>query len=147
MRNAPATFQRLINKVLSGLECCTGYFDDVIVYSSNWEEHVTQIAALFDRLSAANLTINLAKCELGKATVTYLGKIVGMGQVRLIEVKIEPINNFPVPVNRRELHCFLGTVGYYRGFCKNFSTIAFPLTNLLSPRLPFYLVPGVSTGS
>ncbi len=79
VRNAPDTFQRLVNSVLYGMHGCEAYLDDVVLYSNIWTDH----------FAAANLTINLAKCEFGKARVTYLGKVVGGGQVRPVEVKIE----------------------------------------------------------
>ncbi|XP_048044029.1 uncharacterized protein LOC125266937 isoform X1 [Megalobrama amblycephala] len=137
VRNAPATFQRLVNRVLSGLRGCEAYLDDVVLYSSSWLEHLAQIRELFERLAEANLTINLAKCEFGKATVTYLGKVVGRGCVKPISAKVEAICSFPVPVTRRELRRFLGMVGYYRGFCRNFATVVAPLTDLLSPKTSF----------
>lgn len=74
MRNAPATFQRLVNKVLKGVVDCEAYLDDVVIYSSSWSQHVAQLEEVFHRLAVANLTLNLAKCEFGQATVTYLGK-------------------------------------------------------------------------
>lgn len=77
VRNAPATFQQLVNRVLSGLSGCEAHLDDVVLFSSSWTEHLDQIRELFVRLAEANLTINLAKCKFGKATVTYLGKVVG----------------------------------------------------------------------
>ena len=43
MKNAPATFQRLINTVISGLEGCSAYIDDVVVYSDTWEEHLKHL--------------------------------------------------------------------------------------------------------
>ncbi len=61
LRNAPATFQRLMNRVVSGLEGCAVYLDDVVVYSDSWEEHVRRVRALFERLVWARLTVNLAK--------------------------------------------------------------------------------------
>ncbi len=67
LRNAPATFQRLMNRVIAGLEGCAVYLDDVVVYSDTWLEHKCRIRALFDRLAAANLTVNLSKCEFAKA--------------------------------------------------------------------------------
>lgn len=81
VRNAPATFQRLVNHVLSGMTGCEADLDDVVLRSSVWSEHLDQMRELFRHLSAANLTINLAKCEFSKATVTYLGKVVGRGHV------------------------------------------------------------------
>ena len=81
MKNAPATFQRLINKVITGLGGCEAYIDDVIVYSDSWETYLEILEELFDRLSEANLTVNLMKSEFGCGTVTYLGHEVGQGQV------------------------------------------------------------------
>ncbi len=62
---------------------------------------------------------------------------MGGGQVRPVESKVEAIIHFPVPTTRRELLRFLGMVGYYRNFCINFSVVASPLTDLLSPKVPF----------
>uniref|UniRef100_A0A3B3H3T2 Gypsy retrotransposon integrase-like protein 1 n=1 Tax=Oryzias latipes TaxID=8090 RepID=A0A3B3H3T2_ORYLA len=137
MRNAPATFQRLINTVLRDVSGCEAYLDDVVVCSSCWPDHLSQLSDVFLRLTKANLTLNLAKCVFGQATVTYLGKVVGCGQVCPVEAKIEAIVNFCVPSTRRDLRRFLGMAGYYRGFCKNFSIVAAPLTTLLSPKVSF----------
>ena len=111
LRNAPATFQRLMNMVVSGLEGCAVYLDDVVIYRDTWEDHVCRIKRLFDRLRDANLTVNLAKCEFAKATVTYLGKVVGQGQVRPIQAKVLAIKNYPVPTTKKELMCFFGLGG------------------------------------
>ncbi|KAL1281191.1 hypothetical protein QQF64_015791 [Cirrhinus molitorella] len=78
---------------------------------------------VFRRLSAESLTLNLKKCEFAKASVTYLGKQVGNGQVRPLDGKIAAILEYPIPTTRRELRRFLGMVGYYRCFCKNFSSV------------------------
>lgn len=69
--------------------------------------------------------------------MTYLGKKVGQGQVKPVEAKVEAILDFPTPRNKRELRRFLGMVGYYRGFCKNFATVVTPLTDLLSTAKKF----------
>ncbi len=89
---------------------------------------------MFIHLERASLTLNLEKCVFGQATVTYLGKQVGQGQVKPVEVKVMAIMEFPVNVTQRELSRFLGMVDYYRNFCKNFSTVVTSLTNLLSPK-------------
>ena len=141
MKNSPATFQRLINQVVSGLPGCDAYIDDVIIYSETWEEHLDIMRKLFERLSAAKLTVNLSKCEFGKATVTFLGHVVGQGLVKPIEAKVTAICEFPAPVGKRQLMRFLGMAGYYRKFCPNFSTIAEPLTRLLGKRVKFVWSP------
>ena len=91
LRNAPATFQRLMNLVTAGLVGCAVYLDDVVVFSDTWVDHIQRIAALFSRLAGAHLTVNLAKCEFAKATVTYLGRVVGQGQVRPVDAKVRAI--------------------------------------------------------
>lgn len=83
------------------------------------------------------MTLNLAKCEFGKASVTYLGKQVGHGQVRPVNAKVEAVLSFPVSTSMRELQSFLWMVGYYLCFCKNFSAVVAPLTRLCSPVAPF----------
>ena len=88
-------------------------------------------------MRGAKLTSNLIKSEFSKATVLYLGRIVGQGRVRPLDAKIQTITKFPIPTSRRELARLLGMAGYYRNFCLNFSEIAAPLTNLLSKKVKF----------
>ncbi|KAI2649596.1 Retrovirus-related Pol polyprotein [Labeo rohita] len=107
LRNAPATFQRLVNIVLADVPNCSAHLDDLVIYTMSWQEHLSSLRLVFERLSNASLTLNLAKCEFGKATVTYLGKEVGQGQVRPVEAKVTAILEFPVPITRRELRRFL----------------------------------------
>lgn len=95
MKNSPASFQRLINKVIVDLEGCGAYVDDVVIYSKTWEEHLRTIRKFFERLSRAMLTTNLSKSEFGKAQVTYLGQVVGQGEVNPVSAKVEAIANFP----------------------------------------------------
>uniref|UniRef100_A0A669BX09 Gypsy retrotransposon integrase-like protein 1 n=1 Tax=Oreochromis niloticus TaxID=8128 RepID=A0A669BX09_ORENI len=133
LRNAPATFQRLMAKVLVGVNNCDAYLDDVVIYSSTWSDHLQTLSLVFSCFQKSSLTLNLAKCEFGRATVTYLGKQVGQGQVWPVTAKIQAIVEFPVPQMRRALRRFLGMCGYYRGFCKNFATVVVPLTDLISP--------------
>ncbi len=141
MRNAPSTFQRLMRIVLGGVENCEAYLDDIVIYSSSWEEHVISLREVFSRLAGASLTLNLAKCEFAKATVVYLGKIVGQGQVRPVDAKISAVMEFPAPKNKRDLRRFLGMAGYYRGFCRNFASVVSQLTDLLSTAQVFMWTP------
>ena len=135
MKNSPATFQRLINTIIAKIEHCEAYIDDAIIYNDEWNHHMGTIKAFVDKLSEAKLTINLAKSEFCHAASTFLGHIVGQGQVKPIEAKVEVISDFPVPICKRQLMSFLGMASYYRKFCNNFS--AEPLTNLLSKRMRF----------
>ena len=120
MKNSPATFQRMVNKLVRDIDGCEGYIDDVVIYSDNWSDHIRQIKCFFQIMREAKLTINLMKSEFGKATVKYLGHIVGQGQVRPLDAKIQTIVKYPIPTSRKEIARFLGMAGYYRNFCLNF---------------------------
>lgn len=114
--NPPATFQRLMNRVVAGLSGCAVYLDDVVIFSNTEEEHLQRVGALFDRLVWANLTVNLSKCEFARATVT-LGKVVGQGEVRPVEAKVAAIQKCSLPATKKELMqcCCKLTNGGWRG--------------------------------
>ena len=116
MRNSPVIFQRMING-------CEAYIDDVVTLG--------RISLLNCRFSEDNLTINLSKSEFGHAEMTFLGHIMGNGQVKPTSAKIQAIVNHPTLRDKQKLRHFLGMAGYYRRFCHNFSLITAPLTNLL----------------
>ena len=137
MKNSPATFQRLINRLIADIDGCEACIDDVIIYSNSWETHLQIMRKFFQRLSEANLTINLVKSEFGCGHVTYLGHIVGQGKVKPITAKIEAICAFPQPSTKKQVMNFLGMAGYYRKFCPNFSTVTEPLIALLRKNVKF----------
>ena len=92
MRNVPVTFQRFINQVTAEVEECEAYIDKVIIYSDNWSDHVKQLRTFFDKFKEAKFTVNVAKSEFGCAQVSYLGHIVGQGEVKPIDAKVEAIS-------------------------------------------------------
>lgn len=137
IRNAPASFQRLVNTVLNDMPDYEAFSDDIVLYSRTWPAHMCQMHKLFQRLTEANFTLNLAKSEFAKAKITYLGNVVGGVEVRPAEAEVAAILEFPAPADRHSLRRFLGMVGYYRSFCQNFSSIVSPLIDLLIPKVPF----------
>ncbi|XP_063586255.1 uncharacterized protein LOC134763618 [Penaeus indicus] len=145
MRNAPATFQRLMNFLTAGLEGVRCYLDDLVVWSSSWEDHLIRLRALFSTLAEANLTVNLMKSEFGHAHVIFLGHVVGQGQLAPVAAKIEAVQQYPTPSTRKSLMRFIGLAGYYRRFCKNFAQVSTPLTDLLSTKRTFKWSPECQT--
>jgi len=98
LRNAPATFSRLVTTLLKGLEYCSGaYLYDIIIFSNTWEDHLKHLKLVFDRVRKAGLTLNLKKCVFATGEVDYLGHYVGLGKVQPIEKKVEALMNFPRP--------------------------------------------------
>ena len=137
MKNSAASFQRLTNKIIQDLDGTAVYIDDIIVFSDSWLEHIQRLRNLFKRLEDANLTINLAKSEIAKSSLDYLGFKIGNGELHPLKPKIQVITDFPIPKTRKELRRFLGMIGFYRKFCRNFSDVVSPLTNLTSPKKGF----------
>lgn len=136
LSNAPATQQRLVD-MLFGPEFelrvfC--YLDDIIIISKSFEEHVTLLNRVLDKLRLANLTINLSKCKFFRNQLKYLGYVVDEQGLRTDPEKVEAILNFPTPTTRKEVKRFLGTASWYRRFIPNFSTIAGPLNLLTSTK-------------
>ncbi|XP_036148743.1 uncharacterized protein LOC118647611 [Monomorium pharaonis] len=133
LKNAPSTFQRLMDNVLSGLQGneLFVYMDDIVIYARSLKEHEVKFERLMKRLKAANLQLQPDKCEFLRQEVAYLGHIICADGVRPDPNKVEAVIKFPVPKNVKNIKQFLGLVGYYRKFIPNFSKIAKPLTDLL----------------
>ncbi|KMQ92398.1 enzymatic polyprotein endonuclease reverse [Lasius niger] len=143
LKNAPATFQRLMDNVLTGLQGneLFVYLDDIVVYARSLEEHKIKIENLMQRLRKANLQLQPEKCQFLRNEVVYLGHVIGSDGVKPDPNKIHAMKNFPIPKNPKNIKQFLGLTGYYRRFIKNFSKIAKPLTDLLKKDKPFIWTP------
>jgi transposase InsO family protein len=133
LKNAPSTFQRLMNSALSGLQGiqCFVYLDDIVTYSFDLESHIKNLSNIFDRLRHFNLKLQPDKCEFLRKEVSYLGHIITDDGVRPNPEKIKAVQEFPQPQCPKDIKSFLGLVSYYRRFIKDISKISKPLTNLL----------------
>lgn len=130
LKNAPATFQRLMDNVLSGLQGneLFVYMDDIVLYAKSLREHEVKFERLMKRLREANLKLQPDKCEFLRHEVAYLGHIICSDGVRPDPEKIKSIMEFPRLKNPINIKQFLRLAGYY---IPNFSKVAKPLTDLL----------------
>ena len=133
LKNAPSTFQRVMDDVLRGLQnqICLVYLDDIIIFATSLQEHLERLRLVFDRLRDANLKIQVDKCEFLQREVAYLGHIITPDGVKPNPDKISAILNFPIPKTTKQIKSFLGLLGYYRKFINNFAKITKPMTKLL----------------
>ena len=137
LHGAPATFQRLMDQVLTGTNGYAGaYLDDVIVYSSSWEEHLQHLQDVLQRIEVAGLTINPAKCAVAKRETEYLGYVIGGGVIKPQVQKLEAIQKCPLPRTKTQVRSFLGMAGWYRRFVPNFSVRPPALTDLTRKSCP-----------
>lgn len=139
IQGGPATFQRLMDILLAGLEyrIALAYLDDVIVYGKNRTQCFERLELVFQRLRAANLKLKPSKCELFKKELLYLGYVVSGQGIKCDPRKIEAIKTWQRPHTVRQVRVFLGMVNYYNRFIKSFSEIAYPLYRLTRKKLTF----------
>ena len=132
LRNAPGTFQRLMNKVFTDNlgKFIAVYLDDILIFSRNMEEHWKHLRWALDRLREAKLYGRLHKCEFLKDQVEFLGFEVSPRGIQALPGKVRAIIDWPRPKGVHDVRSFLGLASYYRRFVRGFSEMARPLTAL-----------------
>jgi hypothetical protein len=127
LKNAPAHFSRMMAEVFEGLSFVTIYLDDVTIHSKSWEEHIEHVKTVLERIRKTGLWMNESKCQWAQMEVKTLGHIVSFRKIMPDGEKVRAIKDFTVPKNKKAIRQFLGLVGYYRKFIKDFAKIAEPL--------------------
>lgn len=132
LSNAPSTFERLMERVLAGLQwqLCLVYLDDVIVFSQGIPQHIKRLEEVLTRIETAGLKLKPKKCHLFRRKVDFLGHVVSGQGIATNPEKIKAVEEWGTPKDLHEVRSFLGLCSYYRRFIKGFSTIAKPLTRL-----------------
>ena len=133
LSNSPATFQRLIDEVITPemAPYCYAYLDDIIIATETFEEHLLWLKKVFHRLSEAGLILNPEKCEFCRAEVKYLGFVVNNKGLQVDPDKIAPIRDYPAPKNIRQVRRWMGMTSWYRRFIPDYATRMSPVTALL----------------
>ncbi|GBO36301.1 Retrovirus-related Pol polyprotein from transposon 17.6 [Araneus ventricosus] len=130
LRNASASFQRLMNLVLAGLNefQISCYIDDLVIAAGSFDEYLAKLEMVFQRLQKANLKVKPSKCSFLKDQITYLGHTVREGQVYPDKKNLDSIREALPPKTKRQVRSFLGLTRFYRKFIPKYSEIALPLT-------------------
>ncbi|KAA0054966.1 transposon Ty3-I Gag-Pol polyprotein isoform X1 [Cucumis melo var. makuwa] len=133
LSNAPSTFMRLMNKVLHPFlnKFIIVYFDDILVFSKTYDQHLQHIDQLFQVLNHNELYVNLKKCIFCSNEIAFLGFIIRKDHVLMDEKKVEAIKNWSTPTTVIQVQAFLGLASFYRKFIQNCSSIAAPITDCL----------------
>ncbi|QRW22921.1 Retrotransposable element Tf2 protein [Rhizoctonia solani] len=131
--NAPATFQHFMNKLFKDLldACVIIYLDDILIYSQDDKTHTQHVHKVLQRLMANQLFCKASKCTFHITLVEYLGIIVFDKGFSLDKLKIQAVQEWPMPTKVKEVQLFLGFANFLCQFVANYSHMARPLHNLV----------------
>lgn len=116
LTNSPSEYQRIMQECLGDyhLKICFIYLDDLIIFSSSFEEHLERLELILTRLEECGIKLSAEKCSFVQRKVKFLGHIVSENGLETDPEKSSKIANYPTPVNIDELRSFLALAGYYR---------------------------------
>ncbi|GKC35849.1 putative reverse transcriptase domain-containing protein [Tanacetum coccineum] len=132
LTNAPVVFMDLMNRVCKPYldKFVIVFIDDILIYSRNKEEHANHLRRILELLKKEKLYAKFSKCDFWISIVQFLGHLIDNQGLHVDPAKIEAVKNWASPTTPTEIRQFLGLVGYYRRFIKDFSKIAKSLTEL-----------------
>nr|XP_028961481.1 LOW QUALITY PROTEIN: uncharacterized protein LOC103409283 [Malus domestica] len=137
--NAPATFQRCMMSIFTGLveHVVEVFMDDFSVFGDSFDQCLQNLSLVLDRCIKTNLVLNWEKCHFMVRQGIVLGHLISNRGIEVDKAKIDAIEKLPPPTTVKSVRSFLGHAGFYRRFIKDFSNISRPLCNLLAKDAPF----------
>ena len=129
--------------ILKDFNFAIAYLDDIIIFSRTPEEHLPHIKQVFEKSQAAKFSMKLSKCHFFTKEIQYLGHILSTKGIQPLPLRTQVIQHMHLPKTPKQVHSFLGLVGYYRKFIKNFEKIAKPLTLLTCQEVKFDWTPTI----
>lgn len=136
LTNAPAAFQRYMEGCLGDLrdEVCVPYLDDVLVFSSSFEQHIQNVRQVLQRQRESGIKLRPKKCDFFKSEVCYVGRVISAEGYKINPKEGEAVQalKHETPTTVREVRKLMGFLSYYRSYIPDFSRIAKPLYELLA---------------
>lgn len=143
LTNAPATFQRMINALLTGLKGVSlqCFIDDICIANDAWDEHLEMLDQVMNVVRRANLKLKSSKCTFGAEKVVFLGHEISADGIRQEQEKVRALENLSAPTDQSGVRRVLGMMNHYRKFVENFAMKAAPLTRLTRKKVSFHWGP------
>ena len=132
--NVPVTFQRLVQNCLGELNLiyCLIYLDDIIMFLQTAEEHIYRLCMVFNWCHECNLKLKPSECSLFKEEINYLAYQVLKQGIWPSALNLMAIAECALPWTYTGIHAFLGIMGHYCQFIKDFAWIVQPLNEHLA---------------
>ena len=127
LKTMTSVFQRVMSELFSDLNYVLVYIDDIIVFSTNPDEHIEHLNTVINRLTESKLSLNLEKCLFGYVQLHVLGHIISSRGIQIDSLKFDEIKNLTKPISARDVQSFLGIMNYFRDFIPNYAMLAKPL--------------------
>ncbi|UYV70602.1 hypothetical protein LAZ67_7003643, partial [Cordylochernes scorpioides] len=136
LKNSPSQFQRVLRQILNkyDIDFCMNYFDDFIIFSNNFQEHLTHLKVILDICIKENIKLKLSKCKFATYQISFLGYEISNHQFSPSTNNIETIRNKirnKTIRNKKDLQRVLGSINIYSKFIPNYAKLRLPLNNLL----------------
>jgi hypothetical protein len=132
--NSPSIFVKYINKVLSDLvkkELLIVFIDDILISSETIDEHLSVLKIVFNTLAVNHIKLRLEKCKFLKTSIEFLGYRISFNKIMPSDKHVETVKNYPIPIDSKGLHRYLGFVSYFRKFIEGFNRKSVCLYDLL----------------
>ncbi|TPX54213.1 hypothetical protein PhCBS80983_g06010 [Powellomyces hirtus] len=139
LTNAPATFERLTNKLLGDKSDAyvISYLDDILIFSTDMNSHIEHVDEVLKTLAEHRLHVKPSKCQWAVDEVEFCGHRVGKDGLSIAPFKVTAVRERPRPTNSLELLSFMGLINYIKEYIPEYAQIALPLTNLQSGNRPW----------
>ena len=140
LSTAPSTFARMMRMLDLEEHDAFNFFDDILIASDDWDEHMKCLDQVLTVLSEKGLTVRPSKVEIGMNRIEFLGHCIGEKGMSPRAEKVSKVLNISPPTTKKQVRALLGLVGFYRRYIPNFASLVAPLTELTKKNLPTKVV-------
>ena len=137
---APMTFARMMRMLQLQENSGMSFFDDILVASMTWDDHLHAVDQVLSKLANHGLTVRPSKMEMGFQELEFLGHVVGGGVMKPVSTNVSKILNISVPRTKKQVRALVGLCSYYRRYVPNFADLVAPLVALTKKNVPAKVV-------
>ena len=142
LKNAPMTFNRLMNRLIGQRTDTSFFFDDIIIFHNDWNSHVQALYEIFNIFKSHRLTVKPSKTEIAFPEIQFLGHTVGNGLLKPISENVGKILSIQIPKTKKHVRGIVGLVNFYAKFIPHIADLLSPFHELTKKGQPEKVVWG-----